>query len=302
MSDCVDQDDSQADASNAGTVPAFEMGDIAVHVVSDGDVPYPTDFVYPNAPSDELNAGLAGRLDEQGNLWLPYHCLLITTPAQNVLIDSGLGRAAAAAWSVPAGRMLDSLARAGFAPADIDTVVISHAHPDHIGGLIDRDKLTFPGARHVIEAREWACWTDEDQLARLPDDLTSTARAVLPLLAKADVVDVVRGETELVPGVQLVPAPGHTVGHCVVSFGSGSQQAIFLADAILDRLQLTHPTWVSAVDMMPDETVATRTRLLDDAARDGSLVLAYHVAGLGQVERHNGSYRLTDRKIDGHRI
>ena len=54
--------------------------------------------------------------------------------------------------------------------------------------------------------------------------------------------------------------------------------------------------------MMPDETVATRTRLLDDAARDGSLVLAYHVAGLGQVERHNGSYRLTDRKIDGHRI
>jgi glyoxylase-like metal-dependent hydrolase (beta-lactamase superfamily II) len=99
-----------------------------------------------------------------------------------------------------------------------------------------------------------------------------------------------------------LPVDHHAVGHCVVSFGSGSQQAIFLADAVLDRLQLTHPTWVSAVDMMPDETVATRTRLLDDAARDGSLVLAYHVAGLGQVERHNAGYLLTDRKIDGHRI
>jgi len=88
----------------------------------------------------------------------------------------------------------------------------------------------------------------------------------------------------------------------VVTFGSGTQQAIFIADAILDRLQLTHPTWVSAVDMMPEDTVATRTRLFDEAARDGSLVLAYHVAGLGQVERHNRGYRLTDGKIDGQGI
>jgi glyoxylase-like metal-dependent hydrolase (beta-lactamase superfamily II) len=284
--------DQDAQGTMADAVPAFEVGDLAIHVVSDGDVPYRVDFVYPNAPSEELNTGLAGRLDDQGQLWLPYHCLLITTPTQNVLIDSGLGRDLAAAWGVPAGRMLDSLDHAGFVPADIDTVVISHGHPDHIGGLADGDKLTFPDARHVIEAREWACWTDEDQLARLPDDLTETARRVLPLLAKADVVDVVRGETELLAGIQLVPAPGHTIGHCAITVGFGSQRAIFLADAILDWLQLTHPTWLSAVDMVPDETVATRTRLLEEAAQDASFVLAYHVAGFGQVERHNGAYRL----------
>jgi glyoxylase-like metal-dependent hydrolase (beta-lactamase superfamily II) len=268
------------------------MGGTAVYVISDGDFPYPKDFLYSNVPSDELDAALAGRLGEGGHLWVPYHCLLVTTPSQTLLIDSGLGSATAAAMKVPAGRMLDSLAGAGFAPADVDTVVISHAHPDHIGGLVDGDKLTFPGARHLIEAQEWACWTDEDQLGRMPDMLTGTARAVLPLLAKADVVDVVQGETELVPGVQLVPAPGHTLGHCVVTFESGSERAIFLADAILDQLQLIHPGWVSAVDMLPDDTVTTRTRLLDMAARDGSLVLAYHVAGMGQVERHNESYRL----------
>jgi glyoxylase-like metal-dependent hydrolase (beta-lactamase superfamily II) len=226
--DLVDGGTPHGGVAKADTEPVFKVGEASVYVISDGEVPYPTDFVYPDVPIAELDVQLAGRLDEGGHLWLPYHCLLITTPSQTLLIDSGLGSAAAAALRVPAGRMLDSLARAGFAPTDIDTVVISHAHPDHIGGLADGGKLTFPGARHVIEAREWACWTDEDQLRRLPNMLTDTARAVLPQLAKAEVVDVVRGETELVPGIQLVPAPGHTLGHCVVTLTSGSQQAIFI--------------------------------------------------------------------------
>lgn len=127
----------------------------------------------------------------------------------------------------------------------------------------------------------------------MPDLLARPARAVLPLLAAADVVDRVQGETEIVPGVRLIPAPGHTVGHCVVSIDSGSQQVVFLADTVLDRLQLAHPDWLCQVDMLPEETVATRIRLLDEAARQGSLVLAYHVVGAGHVERRGGGYLLT---------
>jgi glyoxylase-like metal-dependent hydrolase (beta-lactamase superfamily II) len=148
----------------------------------------------------------------------------------------------------------------------------------------------------VIETREWDCWTNDDQLARLPDDLTETARVVLPLLAKADVLDIVRGETEVIPGVHLVPAPGHTNGHSVVTVASRGQQAIFLADAVLHELHFTHPRWLSAVDMMPDETIATRIRLLGQAAQDSSLVLAYHVARIGQVERHGDGYGLVTQQ------
>src|SRR5688500_12776106 len=126
---------SELPAGTADTTLAFKLGDIAGHIISDGEVPYEIDFVYPNAPPDELSAGLAGRLDERGELWLPYQCLLITTPSQNLLIDAGLGRAMATAWDVPAGRMLEGLAQLGLSPHDIDVVVISHAHPDHIGGL-----------------------------------------------------------------------------------------------------------------------------------------------------------------------
>ena len=82
---------------------------------------------------------------------------------------------------------------------------------------------------------------------------------------RADVLDLVRDESEVAPGVRLVPAPGHTVGHCAVLLESGADRAVCLADALLDEFQLVRPDWVSAVGMLPDETVRARTWLLDEA-------------------------------------
>jgi glyoxylase-like metal-dependent hydrolase (beta-lactamase superfamily II) len=140
---------------------------------------------------------------------------------------------------------------------------------------------------------EWEFWTSEDSLAQLPEMLAAPARAVLPRLAAADIVDVTDGEAELVDGVRLMPAPGHTPGHSVLAVASGGDSLTFLADAVLDELQLSNPQWVSAVDISTEDTVRTRHRLLDQAVADGSVVMAYHMASVGHVERTTGAYGLT---------
>jgi glyoxylase-like metal-dependent hydrolase (beta-lactamase superfamily II) len=270
-------------------VPALTIGDITCHIISDGQAAYAPEFLFANAERDLLDPAIRDRLDEDGNIATPYHCLLLQTPSANVLVDTGLGRHAAAVGA-PAGHLATTLAAAGFAPTDI--VIVSHAHPDHIGGLVTDRELAFPAARHIMSRIEWDFWTSEDNLAQLPEMLAAPARAVLPPLLSSNVLDLADGETDIVDGVRLLPAPGHTPGHCAVAVTAGGASLTFLADTVIDELQLRNPHWTCAVDLSADDTVRTRKRLLDRAAAEGSTVMAYHMMQSGHLERHDHAYRL----------
>jgi glyoxylase-like metal-dependent hydrolase (beta-lactamase superfamily II) len=273
--------------------PTLSAGDITCRVLSDGSVAYEPSFLFANVDPEILRPELEGRLDEEGTLSTPYGCLLVETPSTRILIDTGLGRQAEIIGA-PAGRMLSSLAQTGVSPGDVDVVLLSHAHPDHIGGLLQNGQLTFPDARHLMSRTEWNYWTSPETLSQLPESLAAPARALLPPLAEAEVLELADGEIEVAEGVRLIPAPGHTPGHSVVAISSGGSRILFMADAILDESEFAHPDWVSAVDWSAAETVTTRRRLLDQACVDGSIVLAYHMASVGNVENSSGSYTLAN--------
>ena len=269
--------------------PALAVGDITCRVLSDGGASYPVDALYAGVDHAVVASELGDRLSTAGEVYSTYDCVLLETPTATILVDTGLGRLAEIAGE-PAGHLLRSLAAAGHTPDDIDAVILSHAHPDHIGGLVQDGAVTFRNARHVMSTTEWAHWTNPDSLARMPEFMAAPARAMLPLLDRADCLELVDGEAEVVAGVRLVPAPGHTPGHCVVKVESGGAELALLADTIIDELQFSHVDWVSAFDHSAEETTRTRARLLHEAARTGSPLLAYHIGNFGTVDTDAAGY------------
>jgi len=268
----------------------FQVGTFECIVVSDGTFayPHPAQIFFVNAPKERLEQVLREHnLDpEQWEHYLsPYLSLVINTGQHRVLVDTGAG-----GLEPTTGKLIPKLPAEGIAPEDIDTVILTHGHPDHIGGNIDSEgKPAFPNARYIMWKDEWDFWTSEPNLEELKVDkhikeaLITVARNNLPPIQ--DQLDLVDHETEIVPGIRAVEAPGHTPGHMAVAIASDSEQLLYISDAAIHPIHLEQPDWYTAVDFAPEQVVTTRRRLLDLAAAEKALVLAFHFLfpGLGYV-------------------
>jgi glyoxylase-like metal-dependent hydrolase (beta-lactamase superfamily II) len=259
----------------------FNIGKMECAVVQDGSFVYhqPAPFFFANAPAEPLHQALQGHglePEHWDELVSPYTGLLVNAGGQRVLIDTGAG-----GMAPTTGSLLENLQAEGIALGDIDFVVLSHAHPDHLGGFTDvAGRPSFPNARYVLMRQEWDYWTSSPTLAHLglsPEIkhllIRFAGEKLAPIRERILLVD---RETEIAPGVQIIPAPGHTPGHLAVALTSGAEQLLYLGDTALHPVHLEHPDWCAAVDIVPDAVPDTRRRLFDRAAADRALVHSFH--------------------------
>jgi glyoxylase-like metal-dependent hydrolase (beta-lactamase superfamily II) len=271
----------------------FEVGDFQCAAVADGGLVYeppmfpaPPQFLFVNAAEDELAQALGayGLIPKEWTSWTsPYTCLLVDTGTNRVLIDTGAGSLAPTT-----GTLIENLASLEIGPEQIDLVIITHAHPDHIGGNTAADgSPLFPRASWTMSKSEWDFWMEGQADKILPEHskeilLGIAQRNLEPL---KDRVDLVVGPTEVLPGIEILPARGHTPGHSAVAVSSAGQELLCLSDLVLHPLHLQQPEWFAGVDVMPDQLVDSRRELLNRAERQDSLVMLFHFPfpGLGRV-------------------
>ena len=273
----------------------FKLGAFECIAVSDGTHTYapptfppPATFLFGNPPRNHLEQTLRKhniQLESWTEWTSPYICLLVNTGEHLVLMDTG-----ANGLAPNTGRLIHNLQSEGIAPEDIDTVILTHCHPDHINGItLDNGQIAFPNAQFAMWKGEWDFWTSGDAEEKLDehikDVLLNVTRKNLPPIQ--DRLDLIEREGIILPGIRAISAPGHTPGHMAVLISSKGKQLLNIVDTVLHPIHLKQPDLCASVDFAPDEVVATRRRLLDRAATEKSLVLAFHFPfpGLGYIVR-----------------
>jgi glyoxylase-like metal-dependent hydrolase (beta-lactamase superfamily II) len=255
----------------------FQAGSVTCTVLTDGYCSYPTPWFFPNADPHRLAHGLEERRQPLESILSPYTCMLIQTGRYVILVDTGAGESSPAS-----GAILARLEMEGVRPKDVDTVILTHAHPDHIGGAVDsRGRPAFPNARYLLSEIEYEYWTGAQPRRRhlcLPEEvgnrMAATARRCLEALRFH--LEPVTPEVEIAPGVRALAAPGHTPGHLAVLIASDGQKLLNIGDAAVHPLHLEHPEWENGFDLEASHAMATRRELLERAAAEQMRVMAFH--------------------------
>jgi glyoxylase-like metal-dependent hydrolase (beta-lactamase superfamily II) len=186
---------------------------------------------------------------------------------------------------------VERLKSAGIELEDIDRVILTHGHWDHIGGNVDKDgKPAFPKARFSMWKSEWEWWTAEDNLAKCDATNASYARENLPPIRER--LDPIETESEIVPGICAIRAPGHTLGQIGLLITSEGEGLLHLADVAHHPIEFEHPNWSPWFEASAEESAATRRKLLSRAVDEKLLVMPSHFAfpGVGRVTRQGDGF------------
>ena len=278
----------------------WQVGDVKISRVVEMEVTGGTRFILPDATRDACKPYRwlhPHFMDENGNLVMSIHALVVETRERRIVVDTCIGndkQRDIPAWSHLQTSFLADMKAAGYPREEIDTVLCTHLHVDHVGWntmLVDGKWVpTFVNARYLVGEREWRYW---DGLGS-SDVLADSVRPVLD----AGLLDFVSTSHRLCDEVSLEPTPGHTPGHVSVRISSNGRDALITGDCIHHPCQLTRTDWCSSADYDQAQARATREMLLERHAQSETLLIGTHFATptAGYVKRREaGGYWLDTR-------
>jgi glyoxylase-like metal-dependent hydrolase (beta-lactamase superfamily II) len=224
----------------------------------------------------------------QGTEIFGLNCLYIASGERKMLIDNGCGKMF---QSNTAGQLMNNLEAEGIKREDIDTIIFDHGHIDHVCGTFDiAGKPVFPKARYVITQEEWDYIKSPPGDNEMQNAFYSPARKYL--LPLKDRFDLVEDNYEILPGIKMIPAHGHTPGNVMIDISSNGKRLLCVGDIIHSQRELADPECSMAFDITPKEAVKTRTKILTKVAQEGTFIFVCHFPfpGLGYIRQKNGIF------------
>ena len=276
----------------------YKIGYAEVTAIYDGiwEKPHDPAFI-ANASLDDVKAAMTKAGLPADFVSIPFTVVIVKTGGKTVLCDSGTGGQV----QPTAGKFMTNMKAAGFDPAKIDAILISHFHPDHIFGLMEKEtnKPVYPNTEIIVSDAEYKFWTDPSVIDRLPEARKGLARRIQAVFPTWKNIRQVSGEPEVAPGIRFVNSPGHTPGHRAFHLSSGSSQLMISNDtAYVPALVVANPGWHGQYDQNPQMAEASRRALLDRVIAEKMPICGYHFPfpGAGTIAKDGSGYALTLQK------
>ena len=273
------------------------VGDVEITSLSDGSLAFDLCNFFPDIPEENWQP-YQSLLTPERQVRFNLACFLVRSEGKTILVDTGLGPKPADSPETPWGELMRDMEAHGVKPEDIDMVVMTHAHRDHVGwNLLSSDgqtsgeqsrgqrRPTFPNAKYWMSQTDWEVCHQPEVSDRFPN----APECVWPL-DELGLLELMEGEQALTGQLTTLPTPGHTPGHMSIVIASQGEKALILGDVLHNPVQAHETDWVSRADMDPEQTRITRRSLMERLEQEGTLVAAVHMPapGFGKIVRLEG--------------
>ncbi|TYC66016.1 MBL fold metallo-hydrolase [Stappia sp. BW2] len=286
---------AQAAAAKAGKPMAgalrYKVGDLEITALLDGYLDVTPELVIGYEAEEGQRLRDTAMIEGEA-LRIPVNAYLVNAGDRLILVDSGTSDALGPTM----GRLPDALAAAGVTPDQVDAILITHMHPDHLFGVVDGDgNKVFKNAELILPEVDNAFWFDDAAMNSAPEQFkpffVGARRAADAYKGSQTLIS---GDKEVLPGIRPMPLPGHTPGHTGYLFDSNGETLVIAADIVhMAAYQFSRPDWGIGFDIDPAQAVSTRKKFLDQASADKLFFAGAHIPfpGMGRVAKDGEGYR-----------